>query len=323
MAKRQKLCPEITDPELRAFLDMVPSVRQFNTELALGRPLTGDTFEISLPGRRLTVCFHRADSARRPVVFEFHGGGFVFGNAEKDDRICDMLCKTSDVNVVGVNYRLAPEAPYPAAVNDACDVIKYFQDHSAEFGIDPAHTGVLGFSGGAALATAAALRANREKTFGVQAQALHYPYLDSARMPGQKEHYPQDMDPAVMTAFTRLYSREDERGLPEVSPVMASAEELSGMPRTLLVPAQYDALREEGLLYARHLKEAGVPVYCQVMPDTHHGYIEDWNNEAVYQYTAEDVKRTHSPYFREWAKAAMGLTAAFFRNCFAKRIRLK
>lgn len=315
MARRQKLCPEITDPELRAFLDMVPSIRRFHTDLALAQPLTGETMELPLNGRSITVCFHRAKSSGRPIVFEFHGGGFVLGNAEKDDRICDLLCKTLDINVVGVNYRLAPEAPYPASVDDAYDVMEYFHRHFAEFGIDPARMGVLGFSGGAALATAASLRANREKKFCVKAQALHYPYLDSTRMPDQKEHYPQDMDPAVMTAFTRLYSKEDERSLPEVSPVMASPEELSGMPSTLLVPARYDALREEGLLYARHLKEAGVPVYCQVMPDVHHGYIEDWNNEAVYQYTAEDVKRTHSPYFREWAKAAMGLTAAFLKDC--------
>jgi len=318
MARRQRLCPEITEPKLRAFLDMAPSIRRFQTQLALSQPLAGEKVKIPLPGREVAVCLHRAKDSGRPIVFEFHGGGFVLGNAEKDDHICETICKELNVNVAGVDYRLAPENPYPAAVDDAYEVMGYFCSHRAEFGVDPACMGVLGFSGGATLATAAALRANRRKEFSVCAQALHYPYLDSTKMPKEKEHFPQDMDPDVMAAFTRLYSSEEERAMPEVSPVMASAEELTGMPRTLLIPAQFDALREEGLAYARHLEEAGVPVYCQVMPDAHHGYIEDWNSEAIYGNTAEDVRKTHSPYFREWAKAAMGLTTAFFKESFGE-----
>jgi len=318
MAKRQRLCPEITDPELRAFLDMVPSIRRFNRELALSQPLTGEPIALPLEGREITVYLHRAKAAGRPVVFEFHGGGFVLGDAEKDDRLCEELCRALDVNVVGVNYRLAPEHPYPAALNDAYDTICYMKEHALDFGLDATHMAVLGFSGGATLATAAALRANQEGGFTLQAQVLHYPYLDSVHMPAEKNHFPCDMDPAVMTAFTRLYSKKEERVLPTVSPVMAGAGELQGLPPTLLIPAQYDALKEEGLRYAENLKAAGVPVYCQVMPDAHHGYIEDAGNETVYQTTAEDVKRTHSPYFRDWAKAAMGLTASFLQNCFGE-----
>lgn len=318
MARRQRLCPEITDPELRAFLDMVPSIRRYNTELAMAQALSGEPLTIPLEGREISVCLHRAEGENRPVVFEFHGGGFVFGNAEKDDAICEGLCKVLDAHVIGVNYRLAPENPYPAAVDDAYNVILYFQAHAGEYGIDPARMAVLGFSGGATLATAAALRAAKTGTFKLAGQVLHYPYLDSVHLPGEKNHYPCDMDPAVMTAFTRLYSKEEERGLPEVSPVCADKDALRGMPPTLLVPAEFDALKEEGLLYAENLKAAGVPVYCQVMPAAHHGYIEDAGSESIYQATAEDVKRTHSAYFRTWAHAALALTAAFLRGCFGE-----
>ncbi len=318
MARRQRLCPEITDPELRAFLDMVPSIRRYNRELALSQPLTGEPAVLPLEGREITVYLHRAKAANRPVVFEFHGGGFVLGDAEKDDHLCEQLCRTLDVNVVGVGYRLAPEYPYPAALNDAYDCICYMKEHAADFGLDASRMAVMGFSGGATLATAAALRARQTGGFTLRAQVLHYPYLDSTRMPNEKNHYPCDMDPAVMTAFTRLYSKEEERALSTVSPVTASVEELKGLPSTLLIPAQYDALKEEGLRYAENLKAAGVPVYCQVMPDAHHGYIEDAGNEPVYQATAEDVKSTHSPYFRDWAKAAMSLTASFLGNCFGE-----
>ena len=319
MAKRQRLCPEITDPELRAFLDMVPSIRRYNTDLALAQPLKGEALTVPLEGRELSVYLHRAPASGRPAVFEFHGGGFVLGNAEKDDQLCESLAKRLDANVIGVNYRLAPEHPYPAALDDVYDVIAYFEAHGAEYGLDSRRMAVLGFSGGATLATAAALRAVKEGRFRLRAQALHYPYLDATRMPSEKAHYPCDMDPAVMAAFTRLYSREEERALSAVSPVCAAEAELRGMPPALILPAEYDALKEEGLAYAEHLRSAGVPVYCKVMPDAHHGYIEDAGNEAVYSGgTAEDVKKTHSPYFREWAKAAMDLTASFLRQRFAE-----
>lgn len=318
MAKRQKLCPEITDPELRAFLDMVPSIRRFQRELALSQPLKGERLSVPLPGRELTVYLHRAQGQGRPVVFEFHGGGFVFGDAEKDDGLCESLSKAINAHVVGVNYRLSPEHPYPAPVDDAYEVIRYFQERVVEFGMDPKRMAVLGFSGGATLTAAAALRANRTGEFSLCAQALHYPYLDSVHMPAEKRHYPCDMDPAVMTAFTRLYSKEEERGLSEVSPVCASEEELRGLPPALIVPAKFDALKDEGLLYAKRLEAAGVPVYCLVMPDAHHGYIEDAGNQAVYQATAEDVRSTHSPYFRQRAGVAMSRTASFLKNSFGE-----
>ena len=317
MARRQRLCPEITDPELRAFLDMVPSIRRFNTDAALAQPLTGEALTLPLPGREVKVCLHRATGANRPAIFEFHGGGFVLGDAEKDDALCEALCRKLNAHVVGVSYRLAPEHPYPAALDDACDVIRWFVDHAAEYGVDTGRLAVLGFSGGATLATAAALR-SADAGFRLCAQALHYPYLDSTRMPSEKEHYPCDMDPAVMSAFTRLYSKAEERGLPTVSPVCAGADQLRDMPPALILPAEFDALRQEGLAYADQLREAGVEVYCKVMPDAHHGYIEDAGNPGVYAFTAEDVRRTHSPYFRVWADAAMALTAEFFRRRFGE-----
>ena len=314
MGRRVRLCPEITDPELRGFLDMVPGIRRFNSDLLKMQTLTGEEQVLALPGREIRVFLHRAEHSMRPVVFEFHGGGFVLGNAEKDDLICEELSKKIDVNVIGVDYRLAPENPYPAALDDVCDVITYFGDHAQEFGLDSSRMAVMGFSGGATLATAAALRSLRDQSFHLCAQVLHYPYLDATRMPAEKQHYPCDMDPAVMTAFTKLYSREEERALPLVSPVCAARDDLTGMPAALILPAEYDSLKEEGLKYAENLKKAGVPVYCKVIPDAHHGYIEDAGNEEMYSYTAEDVKAAHSPYFRCWARAAMDLTAEFLRD---------
>ena len=136
MGKRVRLCPEITDPRLRGFLDIVPSIRRFQDEVIREQKLTGEKIGIELLGREITVCFHRsALEGKRPVVFELHGGGFVLGSTEKNDSICQKICEGLGCHVIGINYRLAPEHPYPAALQDVCDVIDYFQKHEEEFHI--------------------------------------------------------------------------------------------------------------------------------------------------------------------------------------------
>ncbi len=316
MRKRVRLCPEITDQGLRSFLDMVPAIRDYNTELVMEQRRMGENHTITLEGREITISFHKAGEGERPVLFEFHGGGFVLGNAEKDDAICSEINRTLDIHVIGVNYRLAPEHPYPAAFDDAYDIICYFKNHAEEYGIDPKKMAVMGYSSGATLSAAVAMRCHKEGDFSLCAQILHYPYLDAIHMPLEKTHYDCDMDPEVMRAFTLLYSREEERTNPYVSPICASSEELKGIAPACILPAQKDALKEEGLIYAENLKKAGVPTYCHVIPEVHHGYLEDAGNEHVYEMTAEDTKKLHSPYFRAWAKAAMGITCTFLAKQF-------
>ena len=161
---------------------------------------------------------------------------------------------------------------------DLCDLIRYFAQNGQQYGIDGNSVGLIGFSGGATLAAAAAIRSAAGEIPALKGVVLHYPYLDSVHMPSEKEHFDCDMDPAVMSAFTKLYSKEEERSIPLVSPVCASAEELNNFAPTMVIPAEKDALRKEGLLFADKLREAGAAVYCKVMPDVHHGYIEDAGN---------------------------------------------
>ncbi len=312
MARRQRLCPEITDPELRGFLDMVPSIRSFQSRVLDMQEQKGEKLVLPLEGRELTVYLHRASAPGRPVVYELHGGGFVFVDARRDDGICEEIAQLSGCNVIGIDYRLAPEAPYPAALNDLCDVIAYFRAHGQEYQMDAERIGLLGYSAGATLAAAAGLRAAAGE-FPLSAVVLHYPYLDSARMPAEKEHFDTDMDPAVMTAFTKLYSKEEERRLSHVSPVYASKDELQGFAPAMILPAEKDALRDEGLLFAKHLKEAGAEVHCMVMPGVHHSYVEDAGNMQYFDAaTMEDTKKSLNPFFPEWAAAAVRLSAAFF-----------
>lgn len=318
MGKRVRLCPEITDPRLRGFLDIVPSIRRFQDEVIREQKLTGEKIGIELLGREITVCFHRsALEGKRPVVFELHGGGFVLGSTEKNDSICQKICEGLGCHVIGINYRLAPEHPYPAALQDVCDVIDYFQGHKEEFDIDIDKMAVFGYSGGATLAAAAMLKSLKEKRFHLCAQVLHYPFLDSTHMPDEKEHYDCDMDEEILRAFTLLYAKEEERTNPLVSPICATREDLEGTAPTCILTAERDSLKQEGILYGELLREAGVQVYCQVIPEVHHGYLEDAGNLSIYEEgTAQEVKQKHSPYFRDWAEAALGISCTFLKNCF-------
>lgn len=320
MGKRVRLCPEITEPGIRSFLDMVPSIRKFQTEVTKNQQQNGESLLVSLTGRDITVCLHRASSDnKRPVVFELHGGGFVLGNAEKNDSICHQLSKRLNCHVIGINYRLAPEYPYPCALDDVCDTIAYFQEHSHEFRIDIKRMAVMGYSGGATLATAAVIRSLADKKFHLCGQVLHYPFLDSVHMPSEKERYNCDMDEEILRAFTLLYAKEEERSEPYVSPICAEKINLEGAAPACILPAEKDSLKQEGLLYGKLLQEAGVPVYCRIIPEVHHGYLEDAKNIFLYEeMTAPEVKESHSLYFRDWAEAALGIAGTFLKQCFEK-----
>lgn len=321
MARRQRLCPEITDPELRGFLDMLPDIRAFHTALLMGQKRTARTTEFALPGRTISICFHRAKGkdkkelpGKRPVLFEFHGGGFMMGNAEKTDALCERIACDLGIHVVGVNYRLAPEHPFPAAVKDAYGVIRRMWQRAAEYGIDPDKMAVMGYSAGATLATTAAMQTILNGEFSLSAQVLHYPYVDAVHLPQEKEHYDCDMTNEAMKAFTVLYSTEEERKNPYVSPICATAQELTGMPPALILPAERDQLRAEGVLYAGHLKDAGVEVTLQIMVGMHHGYVEDAANPEVYETTAPEVKATHDPSFFGQAEEAVRMTENFLKE---------
>ncbi len=321
MAGRNRLCPEITDPQLRGFLDMLPALRAFNTQLLREQQLSAPSEEFALPGRKIRICFHRARDAegrilpgKRPVLFEYHGGGFMLGDAEKTDLWCERIARDLGIHVVGVNYRLAPEFPFPAAVRDAYGVIRRMWQRADEYGIDPDRMAVMGYSAGATLATVAAMQAVLGGELRLRAQILHYPYLDAVHLPAEKPHYDCDMAPEIMTAFTLLYSAEAERSLSYVSPVLATPEELTGCAPALILPAERDSLKDEGLLYAQHLREAGVEVQLQVMEKMHHGYVEDAANQTLYLATEEAVRSTHDPSFRQQAEQALALTEAFLNK---------
>ncbi|WP_209342154.1 alpha/beta hydrolase [Flavonifractor sp. AGMB03687] len=271
------------DPFLRSFVKLLPSLRSSQRDAVLGQPLSGLSFSVPCDGREIPVWIHPARSAGRPALFELHGGGFVLGDAEKCDGFCELLAQELDITVVAIGYRLAPEFPYPAAVEDVYEVVRWFSQHPQTHSIDPHRMMVMGYSAGANLATVCAMLAKERGEFSLCGQILCYPYLDSVHAPGEKPHFESDMDPEVMEAFSALYCTQAQRSDPHVSPVCASLAQLRGVCPALVLLAEHDALKPEGEHYIRLLQQAGVPVDYRILNQTHHGFLEDWANRAAYE----------------------------------------
>jgi acetyl esterase len=193
------------------------------------------------------------------VLIYLHGGGWVAGSLETVDAACRRLAVTSGHPVLSVDYRLAPEHPWPAAVEDADTVIGWIRDYGTERGLDPARIGVAGDSAGGTLAAVAARR-QRDAGTPLAFQGLVYPVVDpSAKTESYREFaVGYGLDAELMARFWELYVPEKaNRAHPDAAP--RCAESLAGLPPALIVTAEYDVLRDEGEEYAAALSEAGVP----------------------------------------------------------------
>jgi acetyl esterase len=197
------------------------------------------------------------------LVF-FHGGGFVLGDLESHDHLCRELANRSGGVVVAVDYRRAPEHPYPAAVDDCWAALGWVVDQAEALGIDPRAVAVGGDSAGGNLAAVAARRARDEGAPPLCFQLLVYPVIDlhdmgsweSRRRSG--EGYA--LSSGLMEWFHDHYLGPDgpEPGDVDVSPILV--EDLSGLPSAHVVLAEFDPLHDEGRAYADRLEAAGVAV---------------------------------------------------------------
>ncbi|MFF4847834.1 alpha/beta hydrolase [Streptomyces sp. NPDC001194] len=206
-------------------------------------------------------------SVDRPLVVFFHGGGWVMCGLGTHDATCRALAAASGTVVVSAGYRLAPEHPWPAAADDALTVLLWAREQAAGLGCDPGRVVVAGDSSGGNLAAVTALRAPEP----VAGQLLVYPPLDAAMATRSTRAYGEGHfhTAAHMAWYWEQYGGDP--GHPHVSPLRAP--DLSGLPRTLLVLADCDPLRDEGLAYARRLGAAGVECAVHLYPGVFHGFL--------------------------------------------------
>ncbi|MBB5918648.1 acetyl esterase [Nocardia transvalensis] len=207
-----------------------------------------------------------------PVVMFCHGGGFVICGLDSHDRFCRTIANATGALVISVDYRRAPEHPFPAAVIDADTVLRWIATHAEEIGGDPTRIAVAGDSAGGNLATVAALLARDHAGPRIAMQLLMYPMLDPTRSaPSHRENAHGYFTTADhLRWYWRQYLPDGTSTDPHAAPLLADP---SGLPPAHIVTAEYDPLRDEGEAYAHHLAAAGVAAEIHRYDDMFHGFM--------------------------------------------------
>lgn len=250
------------------------SARQFNVHIyseLVTRDLTLPTDTVPLPARLYHAPGEATDA---PLLVFYHGGGFVLGDLDSHDAPCRMLAAEAGVHVVSVDYRLAPEHPFPSGVEDALAAYRVIRQQPEVLGLQPRRIAVGGDSAGGNLAAVVAQRMRAESCVAPDLQLLIYPAVDRANVYPSHDLFGagfflsrEDGDVFDALYFSEQQLRED----PRVSPSLT--EDLSGVCPALVFTAGFDPLRDEGEAYGEKLSAAGVETHTSREPGLLHGFI--------------------------------------------------
>jgi acetyl esterase len=227
------------------------------------------------PGGPLALRIYAPDAAGPlPVLVYFHGGGWVLGDLDTSDAQCRSLTNAVGCVTVSVDYRLAPEARFPAAPEDCYAATRWVAANAPELGVDPERIAVGGTSAGANLAAVVPLMARDRGGPALAYQVLVYPITDGSM---DTPSYGENAGGYFLTAgamawFWKHYINDDrDRSHPYAAPLHAA--DLSSLPPALVITAEYDPLRDEGEAYAQRMQAAGVPVTCTRYDGTIHSFV--------------------------------------------------
>jgi acetyl esterase len=301
------------DPKTRALLDMIAMLgapplsettpQQFRDMRARSRdmlnvawpePRQYRTFEVAGgagPIRARLYDYAEATGARPTLVY-YHGGGFTFGDLDSHDQLCRRLAEIAALRVISVEYRLAPEAPFPAAVEDAWAAITDILARAEDLGVDRGRIGVGGDSAGANLATVTARRAAIEGTPAIRHQLLIYPVTQSVRSTPSREKFAEGyfLTKESMDWFDGHYLPKGvDRSDPRISPLLHPAPK--NLAPALVVTAGFDPLLDEGREYAKALTTAGVACRYVEYADQIHGFVSFCNFSSVAEEAIADAAR--------------------------------
>ncbi len=230
---------------------------------------------IAGPGGALPVRIYTPQAPPpMPAIAYFHGGGWVLGNLDASDAQCRSLANAARGIVVSVDYRLAPEAKFPAAAEDCYAATLWITENAAKLGCDAKRIAVAGTSAGANLAAVVPLMARDRGRPPIAFQVLVYPITDgSMNTRSYRENaHGYFLTAASMAWFWEQYvNRDSDRLHPYAAPL--NAPDLRGLPPALVITAEFDPLRDEGEAYAQRLREAGVPVTCTRYDGTIHSFV--------------------------------------------------
>jgi acetyl esterase len=228
------------------------------------------------PGGEIPVRVYdpREESGQTPLVLFFHGGGFAVGSVDTHDGPCRKLAVETGYPVVSVDYRLAPEHPFPAGLRDCYATLEWVADNADELDGDPDRLVVAGDSAGGNLATATALLARDRDGPDIAAQVLVYPVTGNAP---ETDSYETNAEGYFLTAdlvdwYRQLYFEDDiDEGNVYARPRLC--RDLSGLPPATVLTAGFDPLRDDGAAYAQRLADDGVPVSYHNFPGQIHGFF--------------------------------------------------
>ncbi len=247
--------------------------------MSVGAPSVGSVEDTTTPSIEdpVGVRIYRPEvmsGAPPPFIVYCHGGSFIAGSAATHDHVARRLCASAQAIVISVDYRLAPEHPFPAALNDCTDVLRWVSDRGAALGGDPARIGLVGDDAGGALAAGVAIRTRLTGVRGLGFLGLIAPLVlldrsipfDSRERFGNGGYRPSlaDLD------WIREKYLGDSPAPGEPSPLKAPA--LAGMPPTLVISAGFDAFRDDAGFFVRRLREEGVPANERLFASTIHDF---------------------------------------------------
>jgi acetyl esterase len=260
------------------------------------RPDVAAVKDLEVPGPAGSIpvrVYRPSERTDLPVLVYLHGGGWAICSLETHDASCRQLANDAGCMVVSVDYRLAPEHPFPAAPEDCYAALTWTAENAASLGGDPRRLAVGGDSAGGNLSAVVSLMARDRKGPRLCHQLLVYPVTDHAF---DTDSYRENADAPILTreimqGFWSYYlSRAEDGRHPYASPLRA--EDVSGLPPAHVITAEYDPLRDEGEAYARRLSDAGVPVVQRRFDGMVHGFfgfgeLIDVAREAVDDATRE------------------------------------
>ncbi len=257
----------------------VPDARQLLERL---RALAGEPERVAhvedrtVPGPAgdIPVRYYRPAGATPPLLVYFHGGGWVLGGLDSHDGMLRTLCNASGCAILAVDYRLAPEHRFPAAVDDCVAAAEWAAANASALGVDTSRLALGGDSAGGNLTAVVSQLARDRGGPAVRFQLLVYPATDAtADMPSSRENATgYFLEREDMRWFYGHYLGADgDRHDPRVSPLRAA--DLRGLPPALVITAEFDPLRDEGEAYAHRLREADVPVTLTRYHGMIHGFF--------------------------------------------------
>jgi len=267
-------------------VETLPAEREKANRMAAERSAAADTTGVDVESRsiarseggQLNLRIYRAyTGSAAPVVLYAHGGGFVTGNLDTDHPECVELARAAGCLLVSVDYRLAPEDPCPAALDDVETALRYVVDNSAELNVDAARIAVMGRDAGAALVACLAQRMFDNEGPPILMQILHQPMLDADATPSRREFQrtPGLNGPAVSRAWGHYLGHTTASG----HHVPAHRTNLEGLPPTYVSCSEIDPCRDEAIDYANRLLHAYVHTELHVVAATFNGFdsaVPDW-----------------------------------------------